>query len=123
MDIKRLSAGEVYFLRMSLDRRPARSYDDLRTVDGIYYSTFSEAAVSMGLVAKNGEADLRMQEAIECLRSPAQLRSLFVLLINEGAPAADLYCRFLTQLAKDFTANHSLPEQEAENNVLTDISM
>ncbi|GAV09105.1 hypothetical protein RvY_18702 [Ramazzottius varieornatus] len=115
MDIKQPSAGEVYLLRMLLDHRAARSYDDLRTVDNIYYSSFAGAAIAMGLVVRNGEADLCMEEAIKGLRSPAQLRSLFVLLINEGAHAVDLYNKFVRTLASDYTISQSLAEQEAEN--------
>lgn len=82
MVLKRPSAGEAHFLRILLDHRAARGYDDLKVVDGVMHSSFAETCVALGLVAKEGESDHCMQQAIRNLRSPAQLRSLFVLLIN-----------------------------------------
>jgi len=43
-----LKSGEICYLRMLLKRRPAVSYDDLLTFNGIKYSTFQESAKQHG---------------------------------------------------------------------------
>ena len=45
-----LKCGEICYLRMLLKHRPAMSYDDLRTHNGIVYSTFQESAKQHGFL-------------------------------------------------------------------------
>jgi hypothetical protein len=41
--------GKHFYMRVLLQRRPASSFEDLRTVNGIQYGTFQEAATSLGV--------------------------------------------------------------------------
>ena len=45
------AAGEQYYLRMLLNIiRGATSFKNLRTIDGIFYSSFKEACITLGLL-------------------------------------------------------------------------
>jgi asparagine synthetase B (glutamine-hydrolysing) len=47
---------ECFFLRALLQKKTCpKSYEDLRTVDGVEYKTFREAAVALGLVRGDEE--------------------------------------------------------------------
>lgn len=83
----RISEGEHFFLRALLQHRPAASFADILTVNGTQYSTYQEAASALGLFAHDDEGQQSMLEAINTLRTPRQLRILFVhLLHNECLP-------------------------------------
>ena len=88
--------GELFFLRLLLLKFPARSYADLRLVDGVSYATFQEAARAHGLVADDSEYLLAMQDAATFMLptgspcslpitltfcSCTELRKLFVMMI------------------------------------------
>ena len=50
------SSGERYYVRMLLIIvRGAKSFDDLKIIDGTKYATFGEACMTLGLVADNNE--------------------------------------------------------------------
>lgn len=50
---------ECFFLHALLQKRCfPKSYEDLRTVDGVVYDTFREAAIAMGLV--RGDEEYKM---------------------------------------------------------------
>jgi hypothetical protein len=80
----RPSEGEVFYLRALLQHRPASSHVDARTVDDIEFPTFQEAATELGLFANENESAYALMEAIQTLKTPRQLRLLFVhLLVND----------------------------------------
>lgn len=80
-------AGEKYYLRLLLTHvTGARSYEDVRTADGVLYDTFREAALARGLLRGDEEWARAMQEATEW-QMPSQLRSLFVSILVFCAPA------------------------------------
>ena len=84
----RPSEGEIFYLHTILQHRPALSFENACTIGGEIHSTFQEAAIAMGLFADNNEAELAMQEAIITLKTPRQLRLLFVhLLVNDCVTA------------------------------------
>ena len=112
----------MYFLRILLDHYPARSYADLKTVDEVLYGSFAHAAVALGLAETDSEGQQCIEEAIKNLRSPGELRSLFVLLINEGSPAADLLDKNIESLSLDFEVNGGLTQNLATNEALADIA-
>ncbi len=61
---------------------------DACNINAIKYSTYQEAAPALGIFADNQEAPYCMSEAIANIKTPQQLRILFVhLLINECIPA------------------------------------
>jgi len=72
-------------------------------VQGEVHATFQEAARAMGLFADQNEAELAIQEAITMLKTPQQLRILFVhLLVNDCVikPLA-LWNTYNTSMARD----------------------
>ena len=122
MQLKRPSTGDVFFLRLILNHRPVRSYADARTVDGIIYLSFGEAALSLSLVSHENEGEICMREAVANLQSPAQLRSLFVLLITEGSPANILFQEYETVMADDFVKVEGMDIVAAKNASLLEIT-
>ena len=76
--------GETFYLRVILQHKPCRSFEDARTVNGIIFPSYQAAAKEMGLFADINKGIYALQEAVHTLRTPHQLRVLFVhLLIND----------------------------------------
>src|SRR5882757_349837 len=96
------SAGELFYLRVLLLHKFGRSFDDLKTVDGISAPTFQEAAQLLGLIQHGDEGDHCMTEATNQLYSPRQLRFLFCELILDGSPAVALFEKFHDNLIADY---------------------
>jgi len=79
-----LSKGDIFYLRTLLQHFPFRSFSDARTVNGITFPSFQDAATKHGLFLDHNEVSLAMLEATTTLHTPAQLRYLFVnLLVND----------------------------------------
>lgn len=75
-----------YSLRLLLHHVPgAKSYADVRTVDGIVYGTFEEAALKHGLLEDDREWDECLREAAST-QMPIQLRQLFATLLTFNNP-------------------------------------
>jgi hypothetical protein len=74
-------------IRALLCHRPPTSWEDLRTIGNILHATYADAAKALSLFENSNEAELAMEDAVICFRSPAQLRFLFTQLILEGGPA------------------------------------
>lgn len=80
----RPTEGERFYLRAILRCRPVRSFVDACTVDGVQLPSFQDAAHALGLFAHANEGELALLEGISSLRTPFQLRVLFVhLLVND----------------------------------------
>ena len=75
------AGGERYFLRVLLNHvRGATSYEDLRKVNGITYSTFRESCEKRGLI----ETDKSLNDALSdgaTFQMPAALRRLFATIL------------------------------------------
>ena len=99
------SRGELFYLRALLQHRPANSFIDARTINGILCNSYQEAATILGIFADEKEAEYGMREAIQFLKTPRQLRLLFVhLLINDCIPSPiDFWQIFEVNLQLDFT--------------------
>jgi len=68
---------ERYFMRLLLLHiRGAKSFEDLRTVNGTVFNTYKEAAKDMGLLATDEVWDVGMREASIFLM-PSKLRDMF----------------------------------------------
>ena len=99
----RPGAGELYYLRALLTRIPAYSFEQLRTVNGIVYPTFQEAATARGLFSDRSEAIQVLEEGKELGYSPALMRFLFVQVVaNIACAPTELFNRYLEQLSGDF---------------------
>jgi len=70
LQLVRLSLGDVFYLRVLLQNRPAHSFEDLQTVNGTTYQTFQEACIALGLFSDETEVEYCFAEAIESLQTP-----------------------------------------------------
>ena len=86
------SAGEKYYLRRLLlevgDIGP-RSFEDIRTVDGIHHDTFRAACVARGLLQDDQEWDEALREAA-MIKSGRHLRSMFAIMLMNNKVASPL---------------------------------
>ena len=120
----RPSQGELFYLRAILQSRPALSFLDARTINGVTYETFQEAAIASGLFADHNEAQYAMEEAIATLATPRQLRQLFVhLLINDCVlTPIDIWTTYQQHMAHDFTLQFGLNIDLGLNRALEDLN-
>lgn len=120
----RPSEGERFYLRVLLQNRAARSLADCRTIDGQLFPSYQDAAVHLGLFEDDNEAQYAMQEAVDSLRTPRQLRLLFVhLIVNDCAPSPLLLWEiFQHQLALDFILRHDGVEDIGQQHALQEIA-
>lgn len=103
------AVGDLFYLRLILHSTPGRSYTDLRTAappSGIptEYASFHDAARARGLVSRQEDFFICMDEAIT-FEMPSQLRGLFVILILDGGPAPKLWHDYKEHLIEDFNKN------------------
>ncbi|XP_021999396.1 uncharacterized protein LOC110896241 [Helianthus annuus] len=75
------AAGPKYYLRMLLGIvRGPRSFEEIKTVDGVVYATFKEACYAYGLLNDDKEWNNALSEA-KLWASGSQLRELFVTML------------------------------------------
>ncbi|XP_035840208.1 ATP-dependent DNA helicase PIF1-like [Helianthus annuus] len=75
------AAGPKYYLRMLLGIvRGPRSFEEIKTVDGVVYETFKEACYAYGLLNDDKEWNDALSEA-KLWASGSQLRELFVTIL------------------------------------------
>jgi PIF1-like helicase len=117
-----LSRGELFYLRAILQLRPAIFFSDARTVNGVQYQTFQDAVAAIGLFEDTDEGHYAISEAISTLKTPSQLRYLFVKMLLSECLIMPLHCwdtfqinlcynfvvhyRDLPQIAIDHSLNH-----------------
>lgn len=97
--------GDVFYLCLLLLHHAVRSFEQLRTINGVVHDTFQHAAKAAGLLEEDDEGQLAMEDAIMEYRSASQLRFLFVLLIVEGTGVIELWDSFCDDLAHNFLGN------------------
>nr|GAT43072.1 ATP-dependent DNA helicase [Mycena chlorophos] len=119
----RPSRGDLFYLRSILQTRPCRSFLDARTVHDTVYATYQEAANALGLFADSNEAMFAILEAVQSLRTPREIRVLFVhLLTNECVPSPiNPWETFHEDLSRDFTLRHGGVVEIGLNFALDDI--
>jgi hypothetical protein len=114
--------GERYFLRVLLNHvRGSTSYEDLRIVDDITYSTFRETCEKRGLVETDKSLDDALVDA-ETFQMPAALWRLFaiILVFCEATNVRELWDKHKGSLSKDYKRDNS-NSNVVEQMVLTDI--
>ncbi|XP_052621335.1 uncharacterized protein LOC111914195 isoform X4 [Lactuca sativa] len=75
------SEGERYYLRILLSKvRCPKSYDDLKSVNGVRVKTFREAALLHGYLLDDNTQQLCLEEA-STFHMPYELRRLFATLL------------------------------------------
>jgi hypothetical protein len=102
IDTVPIRTGEVFYLRSLLLYRAATSFADLRTIEGHIFDSFHEAASDLGLFDNRNEGFLTMEEAVQSLRTLAQLRFLFAQILLEGYPAVPLWESFRAAISVDY---------------------
>ncbi|KAI7953570.1 hypothetical protein MJO28_006117 [Puccinia striiformis f. sp. tritici] len=98
-----INQGERYYLRLLLlNVRGPTSFVDLRTVDGIIYGTFREAADNLGLLVSDRHYNSAMQEASQWMTGSG-LRFMFCMLLLHSPPADPVYllASFIEPLSDD----------------------
>jgi hypothetical protein len=120
----RPSPGELFYLRTILQTRPCRSFLEAQTVGGEVQSTFQDASNALGRFADTNESMYAVLEAVQSLRTPRQLRVLFVhLLIQECVPSPmRMWEEFQDEFARDFTLQNNNSSELGLNLALDDIS-
>jgi len=99
-----ISHGEPFYLRSLLLSRPGTSWEDLRTIGGTVHPSFQAACVALGLFVDQNEAQVCMQEAVDTLRTPYQMRILFTHLLTNSCIGTPLqfWNEFQLKISEDF---------------------
>lgn len=98
------TAGDAYFLRLMLLHVPgAKSFQDLRTVDGVVYNNFKEAAIALHLLDDDSTLREFLQECND-IQMPPQVREAFayILIFHEPREPLALWNEFRDDLSLDF---------------------
>ena len=92
------SRGELFYLRALLQHRPAMSFEDPRTVNGVVLDSYLETTTALGLFANEKESEYALLEGVQALKTPCQLRLLFAhLLVNDCIPTPLLLWQKFTE--------------------------
>ncbi|GMF63195.1 unnamed protein product [Phytophthora fragariaefolia] len=109
---------ERFYLRVLLcHRKGPQSFEHLRTVDGVTYETYRQAALRLGFLEDDAECISCMRESAE-FRMAYQLRQLFttILVYSQVAEVRQLWERFYNDLSQDFAHRYrALLGQEMED--------
>jgi hypothetical protein len=114
--------GKRYFLRVLLNHvRGSTSYEDLRTVDDITYSTFRETCEKRRLVETDKSLDDALVDA-KTFQMPAALQRLFatIIVFCEATNVRELWEKHKGSLCEDYKRDNS-NSSVVEQMVLTDI--
>ena len=96
-----------------LHKRGVTSFEDLRTVDGLLYDTFRDAARAMGLLEDDAEHRRCLQEA-SIMNMPSQMRQLFATLMVFQTPSdiRTLFEEFKEAMCEDYIRHDQLSDLE-----------
>ncbi|XP_024886657.1 uncharacterized protein LOC112464095 [Temnothorax curvispinosus] len=110
--------NERYYLRLLLLHvRGAKCYEDLRTVNGVLYETFKDAAKTRNLIESDDQWDKTLEEVKES-QMPAQIRELFAYICIYGTPTdvPTLWNKYKDAMIEDYVhRNMDNPENIAMN--------
>ena len=101
--------GKLFYLQTLLQHNPSRSFVHAQTIDNITFQSYQLAAIHFGIFADDHESDYALNEAIQTLCTPQQLRLLFVhLLVKDCIPTPlETWNRFHMHFTTDYIENHS----------------
>lgn len=99
--------ADKFHLRLLLHVPGARSFTDLRTVNGVVCGTFREACIQRHLLSDDGEYNTALTEASN-FQMPRQLRSMFATICVYCQPSdpQQLWITHQDVLIEDFARNH-----------------
>lgn len=98
------TSGERFYLRMLLINVPgATSFEYLRTVNGVTYSTFKEACFHRGYLRDDNEWDNLLEE-IALEKMPFSLRHTFaiILMYNSISNPLQLWNKYKDSMTEDY---------------------
>lgn len=113
---------ERFFLRLLLLHVPgAKSYEDLKTVNGIEASTFKEACLNLNLLESDKVWDDTLREA-STYKMPRQMRLLFATIVAHNHPTdvLSLWEIHKSALTEDF--RRTFPQPHATQHALAHIN-
>ena len=115
-----VSRGELFYLRTLLLSRSGISWTDLRTIDGTVYPSFQATCIKLGLFVHQNEAQFCIQEAVDTLRTPHQLRVLFIHLLTNSCTNAplQLWNEFRDKISEDLILNSTGDVERGYNETL-----
>ncbi|KAG6612900.1 helitron helicase-like protein [Phytophthora cinnamomi] len=109
---------ERFYMRVLLcHRKGPQSFAKLRTVDGVTYASYRQAALKLGYLEDDAEWIACMEEAA-AFKMPYQLRQLFATIIvySQVSEVRVLWNRFYDVLSEDFAHTYrGLEGQEKED--------
>lgn len=112
--------GDRYYLRLLLTHVPGpTSFAYLRTVQGVTYDSYREAAMAHGLLETDDSNEKCMQEAC-AYRMPISLRQLFCTILVYCAPVnpAELFFKFEDDMMEDYISVQKLTKEAAQQQLL-----
>ena len=110
-----------YYLRLLLLHvREATSFEDLRSVDGVLYDSYKQAAEARNLIMDDSQWRQSMHEA-DVFQMPCQLRNMFAFIcaFNQLKDPLQLYEEFKESMIEDF--RQSFTDEMAESLALSEI--
>ena len=120
------TAGERFHLRMLLMViKGPRSFDELKTIDGVICNTFHEACLKRGLLEHDGEWEICLQEAAD-IQTGSQLRHLFATLLLFCTPSQPnvLWITFRDKICDDLRHRlHQLGRTNVNQNNIYDFGL
>ncbi|KAK1364112.1 hypothetical protein POM88_039673 [Heracleum sosnowskyi] len=102
------SAGEIWYLRLLLTKvRGPTSFDCLKSIDGVVYSTFKEACTRYGFLDDDNEWNELLEECAKC-GFPPQIRELFVhIMVNcKVTDLGSLWLKHWKTMTDDIIMHH-----------------
>ncbi|KAE9278548.1 hypothetical protein PF008_g28593 [Phytophthora fragariae] len=107
-----------FYMRVLLcHRKGPQSFEQLRTVDGVTYETYRQAALKLGYLEDDAEWVACMTEAA-AFKKPYELRQLFATIIvySQVSEVRQLWDQFYDDLSQDYTHTYrALQGQEKED--------
>ncbi|KAE9208495.1 hypothetical protein PF005_g12200 [Phytophthora fragariae] len=107
-----------FYMRVLLcHRKGPQSFEQLRTVDGVTYETYRQAALKLGYLEDDAEWVACMTEAA-AFKKPYELRQLFATIIvySQVSEVRQLWDQFYDDLSQDYAYTYrALQGQEKED--------
>ncbi|KAE9073054.1 hypothetical protein PF007_g25951 [Phytophthora fragariae] len=107
-----------FYMRVLLcHRKGPQSFEQLRTVDGVTYETYRQAALKLGYLDDDAEWVACMTEAA-AFKKPYELRQLFATIIvySQVSEVRQLWDQFYDDLSQDYAYTYrTLQGQEKED--------
>ena len=110
---------EKFHLRMLLHHvRGPKSFEELRSYEGVTYGTFQEACMKRGLIEDDKEIEKALDEAYS-IQFGDHFRHFFATILIHGSPSEPhkLYEKFEVKLCEDLCRDHGLKPNEPNDEV------